>query len=96
MRLSLALWKGPNALQQDGRRTESEVSSSLQLLAWSISGPPSVLQQGLELLLLCCCWWVGGQCHRVSQCASRDLRGTISSSKRPLKSPLESNEWGGR
>lgn len=39
MRLRLALWKGPNALQQDGRRTESGVSSSLQLLAWSISDP---------------------------------------------------------
>lgn len=38
MRWDPALLKGPNALQQNGRRTESGVSSSLQLLAWGISG----------------------------------------------------------
>lgn len=39
MKLGPALQKGPYALQQDGKRTESGVSSSLQLLAWGISGP---------------------------------------------------------
>lgn len=65
VRLSLALWKGPNALQQDGRRTESGVSSSLELLAWCIPGPSNALQQGLELLL--CCFMMGGRSVTLSE-----------------------------
>lgn len=57
VRLSLGLWKGPNALQQDGRRTESGVSSSLQLLAWSSSGPTVLCSRGLDCF---CCAAAGG------------------------------------
>ena len=99
MRPGPALQKGPNALQQDGRRTESGASSSLQLLACGISGPVQCSAARTcvapAVLLLC---GVGKVDDTVCQCAGRDLQGTLEeSSRRALwKSALESTARGGR